>query len=118
MQLTSELKRCADHSKKNGSSSWLSVLLLEEHGFYLHKGEFKDALSLRYGWKSNNTPQTCNCGGQFTVKHAMICHMGGFPTICHNKVHDITASLVTDHEVYNNVANLPPIQSLAVGVEV
>ena len=28
------------------------------------------------GWKPNNTPQTCKCGGQFTVKHAMICHMG------------------------------------------
>ena len=43
-QLTPELKRCVDLSKEKGSSSWLSVLPLEEHGFYLHKGEFRDAL--------------------------------------------------------------------------
>jgi len=48
-QLTPELKRCADLSKEKGSSSWLSVLPLEEHGFYLHKGEFRDALCLQQG---------------------------------------------------------------------
>ena len=78
-QLTPELKRRVDLSKEKGSSSWLSVLPLEEHGFYLHKGEFRDALCLRYGWKPPNIPQTCNCGAPFTVDHAMICHMGGFP---------------------------------------
>ena len=55
-QLTPELKRCVELSKEKGSSSWLSVLPLEEHGFYLHKGEFRDALCLRYGWKPNNSP--------------------------------------------------------------
>ena len=110
-QLTSELKRCVDLSKEKGSSSWLSVLPLEEHGFYLHKGEFRDALCLRFGWKPNNTPQTCNCGAQFTVDHAMICHMGGFPTIRHNEIRDITASLLT--EVCNNVATEPPLQPLS-----
>ena len=47
--LTPELKRCVHLSKKKGSSSWLSVLPLEEHGFYLHKGKFRDALFLPYG---------------------------------------------------------------------
>ena len=110
-QLTPELKRCVDLSQEKGSSSWLSVLPLEEHGFYLHKGEFRDALDLRYGWKLNNTPQTCNCGAQFTVNHAMICHMGGFPTIRHNEIRDITASLLT--EVCNNVAIEPALQPLS-----
>ena len=110
-QLTPELKRCVDLSKEKGSSSWLSVLPLEEHGFYLHKGEFRDALCLRYGWKPNKTPQTCNCGAQFTVNHAMICHMGGFPTIRHNEIRDITASLLT--EVCNNVATEPPLEPLS-----
>ena len=63
-QLTPELKRCVDLAKEKGSSSWLAVLPLEEHGFYLHKGEFRDALSLRYGWKLSNTPQICNCGAE------------------------------------------------------
>ena len=108
-QLTPELKRCVDLVKEKGSS-WLSVLPLEEHGFYLHKGEFRDALSLRYGWKLSNTPQTCNCGVCFTVDHAVICHIGGFPTIRHNGIHDITASLLT--EVCHSVATEPPLQPL------
>ena len=96
--------------KEKGSSAWLCVLPFEEHGFYLHKGEFRDALCLRYGWKVKNTPHSCNCGAQFTVDHAMICHMGGFPTIRHNEIRDITASLLT--EVCNNVATEPTLQPL------
>ena len=40
-----------------------------------------------------------------------ICHMGGFPTICHNEIRDITASLLT--KVCNNVATEPPLQPLS-----
>ena len=68
-------------------------------------------MCLRYGWKRNNTPQTCNCGAQFKVDHAMICHMGGFPTIRHNGIRNITASLLT--EVCNNVTTEPPLQPLS-----
>ena len=106
-QLSPELKRCIDLSREKGSSSWLSVLPLKEHGFYLHKGEFRDALCLRYGWKPSNIPQTCNCGSCFTVDHAIICHMGGFPTIHHNEIRDITSSLLT--EVCHNVTTEPPL---------
>ena len=41
----------------------------------------------------SNTPLSCNCGTPFSVDHAMICHMGGIPTIRHN---DITATLLTE----------------------
>ena len=41
----------------------------------------------------------------------MTCHTGGFPTIRHNDVRDITASLLT--EVYHNVATEPPLQPLS-----
>ena len=109
--LTPELKRSVDLAKEKGSSSWLSVLPLEEHGFLLHKGEFRDALAIRYGWTPNNIPHYCNCGSQFTISHAMMCHKGGFPTIRHNEIRDITASLLT--EVCNNVATEPPLQPLS-----
>ena len=56
-KLTSELKQCVQLSKEKGSFSCLYVLPLEEHWFYLHKGEFRDALCLRYGWKLNYTPR-------------------------------------------------------------
>ena len=110
-QLPPQLKRCVDLAQEKGSSSWLSVLPLEEHGFYLHKGEFRDALCLRYGWNLGSTPQTCNCGAQFSVDHAMICHMGGFPTIRHNELRDITATLLT--EVCHNVTTEPTLQPLS-----
>ena len=32
------------------SSSWLTYLPIEQHGFVLHKGAFIDALYLIYGW--------------------------------------------------------------------
>ena len=38
------------------------------------------------------------------------CHMGGIPTIRHNKIRDITATLLTD--IYHNVATEPLLQPL------
>ena len=40
----------------------------------------------------------------------MICYMGGFPTIRHNEIRDITPSLLT--EVCHNVATEPLMQPL------
>ena len=110
-QLTPQLKRCIDLAKERGASSWLSVLPLSEQGFHLHKGEFRDALCLHYGWTLSNTPRLCNCGKAFTIDHAMVCHMGGFPTIRHNEIRDLTASLLT--EVCSNVAIEPHLQPLS-----
>ena len=42
------------------------------------------------------------------VDHAMVCPFGGFPTIRHNKVRDLTASLLT--EVSYNVQTEPSLQ--------
>jgi hypothetical protein len=42
----------------------------------------------------------------------MICHMGGFPTIRHNKIRDITATLLTEVSC-NNVAIEHPLQPRA-----
>ena len=108
--LNPKLRRSIALAMEKGSSAWLSVLPLEDHDFYLHKGEFRDALCLRYGWSLSNNTHTCNCGTVFSVDHAMICHMGGFPTIRHNELRDITASLLT--EVCHNVATEPLMQPL------
>ena len=53
-QLPDNLKRHAVLASEKGASSWLSVLPIAEHGFYLHKGEFRDALRLRYNWALYN----------------------------------------------------------------
>ena len=104
------MKRCVDLAKEKGSSSWLSAISLAEHGFHGFQGEFRDALHLCYGWNLPNIPQSCNCGTNFSVNHAMTCHMGGLPTIRHNETRDLTASLLT--EVCHNVAVEPQLQLL------
>ena len=53
---------------------------------------------------------SCNCGMSFSVDHAMMCNLGGFPTIRHNELRDLTASLLS--EVCHNVAIEPHLQPL------
>ena len=107
-QLSPSLKCCADLAREPGSSSWLTVLPIQEHGFHLHKGDFQDALFLRYGITPLHTSKTCQCGTSFSVDHAMVCPFGGFPTIRHNEVGDLTAFLLT--EVSHNVQTEPSLQ--------
>ena len=72
---------------------------------------FRDGLSLRYGWSLKNSPSHCTCGQPFSVEHALTCKIGGFPAVKHNKVRDITASLLT--EVCHAVTIEPHLQSLS-----
>ena len=109
--LPSELQRAMDLSQEKGASIWLTVLPIEEFGFSLHKGAFRDALALRYNWPLHNIPSTCPCGSQFTVEHALSCPKGGYPTIRHNEIRDFTAHLMT--EVCHNVAIEPHLQPLS-----
>ena len=110
-QLNPQLQRSVELTQEKGSSAWLTVLPVVEHGFLLHKGEFRDALSMRYGWNLNNTPRSCNCGTSFSLDHAMTCHMGSIPTIRHNEIRDITATLLT--KICHNVATEPLLQPLS-----
>jgi len=52
---------------EKGASSWLSTLPLECNGFALHKGDFCDAVALRYGWCP---PSNCVCDKSNTIEHA------------------------------------------------
>ena len=88
-------------TQEKGASSWLTTLPISEHGFALHKGGFRDALALRYGWDPPNTPSHCICGKSFTVEHALSCPFGGFPTLRHNEIRNLTANLLS--EVCHNV---------------
>ena len=44
------------------------------------------------------------------MEHALSCHKGGFPTIRHNEVRDLTANLMT--EVCHDVCVKPTLQPL------
>ena len=81
---------------EKGASTWLTVLPLSEYGFTLHKFAFQDALALHYGWSPSKLPSKCDCRHAFSVEHALSCPKGGFPILRHNKIRDITASLLTE----------------------
>ena len=80
--LPNPLQRSIELSQEKGASTWLTALLINEHGFALHKAAFRDSLSLRYGWPLQNSPSHCSCGQPFSVEHALTCKTGGFPCSC------------------------------------
>ena len=80
-QLKSSLSTSLQYSmllaQEKGASSWLSALPIEEFGFALHKGAFRDAFALRYGWTPCLVPSHCACGQPFSVSHALSCSKSG-----------------------------------------
>jgi len=85
-----------DLATVKGASSWLSTLPLMERGFVLHKSAFHDALALRYSWPLGRVPLHCACGTHFSVDHALSCPKGGLPTLRHNEIRDLIATLLTE----------------------
>ena len=71
------------------------MLPIAEHGLALHKSAFRGGFCLRYGWHPSNLPLQCTCGKQFSVEHALSYSHGGFPSIRHNELRDITAELMS-----------------------
>ena len=68
---------------------------------------------MRYGWTPPKLPSKCDCGNSFTVEHALSCARGGFPTIRHNEIRDLTAHLLT--EVCSDVRIEPDLQPVPSG---
>ena len=81
---------------------------LRRHSFALTKSEFRDGFCLRYGWCPDRLPSFCPCGAGFSVGHAPSCPTGGFPSVRHNEVRDVTAHLLK--KVTHNVAIEPTLQ--------
>ena len=107
-KLPTALQKSMKISTEKGASNWLSTLPIEEHGFALHKGAFRDALCFRYGWQPTHLPAHCVCGKTFNIDHALNCPRGGFPSVRHNEIRDITAEVLT--EVCHGVGKEPHLQ--------
>ena len=95
-QLNSTTRKATSLAQEKGASAWLGMLLIEEHGFVLRKGAFRDALALTYGWQPNDLPPVCFCGKANSVQHTLSCTKGGFPIFRHNDILDLTASLMEE----------------------
>ena len=52
------------------------MLPIQEHGFTLHKGAFRDALCLLFDWQPHLLPSNCVCGNTFFVENALNCPCG------------------------------------------
>ena len=105
--MSPKLQRAMDKAREKGASSWVVALPISVHNFTLHKGFFKDALCLRYGWKPPRFPSHCICGVNFSVEHAFSCPCGALPFSRHNDIRDMTARLLT--EVCPNVETEPAL---------
>ena len=64
---------------------------------------------MEYGWHPSNLPPHCVCSKQFTIEHALNCSRGGYPTICHNELCNITTTDLLS-EVCHNVGIEPVLQ--------
>ena len=84
--LPSDLQHTLTLASERRTSSWLSALPIEEHGFALHKSAFRDALCLWYRWLPSGLPAQCACGQGFTADHVTNCPTGGFPALRHNEL--------------------------------
>ena len=103
--------RAVQHSKEKGASNWLSAIPLADQGFTLNKGEFRDAISLRYDKTLRGLPSKCSCGQLYNVTHALNCKKGGFVIIRHNNIRDFEANLL--RKVCNDVETEPKLQPLS-----
>ena len=93
-----------------GASSWLGALPLQSQGFNLNKGEFQDALALRYHKQPKNLPTNCPCGANFSTQHAMDCHRGGFVNARHDNIRDVECELLKS--IVNDVECEPMLQQV------
>ena len=73
-ELDSESRRVLELAAEKGAYSWLTA---KHYGFHLHKGAFRGALHLCYGWTPPNLPTTCACGKPFTVSHPAVFSSSG-----------------------------------------
>ena len=77
---------------------------IKEEGYILNKQLFWDLLRIRYGWMLTRLPNDCEGG-------ALSCKKGGFLSLRHNHLRNITSSLL--QEVCKDVSVEPHLQKLS-----
>ena len=57
---------------------------------------FWDLIRIRYWLELTRIAENCECGTEFTIKHALSCKRGGFVSLRHNQIPRNTASLLNE----------------------
>ena len=60
--LPNELRPCNTSAQEKGVSAWFTALSIAQLSFALNKGEFRDAVPMRYNWPLQRVPENCACG--------------------------------------------------------
>jgi len=90
------MQLCLKVANEKGASSWVTAAPSFDHKTALHKGEFTDAVYMRYGWTIPDLPTVCACGENFSMQHSLDCLLGGYRTIQHNEVRDVLAQAMRE----------------------
>ena len=106
------LQRAIAVARQKGTSSWLTAIPTIEHETILHKGDFLDALYIRYGWEILSLPETCACGQKFSIQHSLDCNLGGYRTFQHNEVRDLVAECLRETR-FHAIETEPQLQPLS-----
>ena len=69
-----------------------------------------DLIRIRNGWILTRLPTNCECGTKFDIQHALSCKKGGFISLRHNHLRNITAVLL--REVCKDIRVEPQLQQL------
>ena len=80
----------------NVASVWLTNLSIKIENYSLSKREFVDAIYIRYGRNLYRLPMRCACSALHLIEHAFCCKTGGFITLRHNEIRDISADLLSE----------------------
>ena len=108
--MSDQEKRINEANQESGSYNWLTSLPIKENNYNLNKDQFWDALRIRFNWNIPRLPSECACGSKFNLTHALSYKKGGFVSIRHNEVRDITTQLLK--EVCSDVKKEPPLIGL------
>ena len=108
--MTPDQIRLNDLASEKHASLWLTTLPIKDEGYTLTKQQFRDLIRLRYGWQLKLLPGRCACGSTFNIEHALSCKKGGFVSLRHNHLRNITAKWLT--ECCKDVRIEPPLQPL------
>ena len=109
-EINDNQKRFNDLNREEGASTWLTTLPLKDEGYSMTKQLFWDLIHIRYGWELTRLPEYCECGARFNLHHSLSCKKGGFISIRHNNIRNITASLLK--EVCKDIRIEPSLQPL------
>ena len=92
-------------------SAWLtSTPSYHRHLSILSKGDFRDAIAIRYGLPLSDAPTSCVCGADLSPDHANTCPTGAYPIQRHNEIRDFLAGVLG--EVCYDVEAEPPLAPL------